>query len=295
MDKTTTLSTETYREVIFRSPSETERGLGLWVDRIGEGVTAGLPYSGKQRILGQYCHIVLLRGHGEYVSASAGRHRVDAGDVMVQLPDDPCLYYPDGEWTTRWVTWNGPEGRVLERVGCIRAPILQNAGETVSAAYRQLLPLMASATALDALKRKTLVLDMLQTLLETPAAETGVVHDPIQEVLVRLHQDYNRELDMPALARSAGLSLTHFRRRFRAATGRSPVQYVRDLRMAEARRLLREGLAIKTVADRVGYADLFYFMRVFKTASGCPPGEFIRVNRPKAASPSGTEMSVAGV
>ena len=286
MDKTTTLGIETFREVLFRSPSVMEQELGLWVDRIGEGVTTGLPYSGRLRILGQFCHVAVLRGHGEYVSAAAGRHRVDAGDVMVQLPDDPCLYYPDGEWTTCWVTWNGAEGRVLERAGCIRSPVLRNAGEAVSSAYRQMLPLMASATAASALKRKSLVLTMLQALLEPLDASAAALSapDPIQEVLVRLHQDYNRAPDLAALARRAGLSLTHFRRLFRAATGRSPVQYIRDLRMAEARRLLREGLPLKTVADRVGYVDLFYFMRVFKAATGCPPGEFARFNRPADAN-----------
>ena len=33
--------------------------------------------------------------------------------VILQFPEDPCIYYPHGSWTTRWITWNGPEAERL--------------------------------------------------------------------------------------------------------------------------------------------------------------------------------------
>ncbi len=276
MDKSTKSWVGTFREVLFRTPSRMEQALGLWVDRVGEGGTRSMPYGGRLRILGQYCHVAVLRGRGEYISLSAGRQQVEAGDVMVQMPDDPCLYYPDGEWVTCWVTWNGPEGRLLEESGCIRAGVLKNVGGIVSLVNHQLQPLMANATVSSALRRKALILELLHELLEATGTDAGNVRDPVQTALVALHRGYNRRVDLEDLTNRVGLSLTHFRRLFRLATGRSPMQYVRDLRMAEARRLLREGKSIKVVAAHVGYTDVFHFMRVFKAENGCPPGVFAK-------------------
>ena len=102
----------------------------------------------------------------------------------------------------------------------------------------------------------------------------------MEQALTLIHERFNRDIPIPELAREVGLSATHFRRHFRVYTGRSPLEYIRDLKMAEAKRLLREGTPIKQVAAAVGYPDPFYFMRVFKQATGTPPGRFVRENGP---------------
>jgi AraC-like DNA-binding protein len=129
-----------------------------------------------------------------------------------------------------------------------------------------------------ALRRKALVLQMVTALHDTQQHLTGesAGQPHMEEALTLIHEQFNQDLPIPGLAREVGLSATHFRRRFRAYTGRSPVEYIRDLRMAEAQRLLREGVPIKQVAATVGYEDPFYFMRVFRAVIGTPPGAFAR-------------------
>lgn len=287
MDKSTTTELRVYREEKFRVPSKAERTLGLWVDRIGEGVSNRL--LNRLRILGQQCHVVVLSGHGVYTSQRYGTHEVKAGDCMVQFPEDPCIYYPHGYWTTRWITWNGPEMERLRELGYLAtaAPVFRDAGMFISRAYTQLRPIMERGDPAAALRRKTLVLQMVLSLHDAQqqlaGTTTGQPH--IEQALALIHERFNRNLPIPALAREVGLSTTHFRRRFHAYTGRSPVAYIRDLRIAEAQRLLREGLPIKQVATATGYEDPFYFMRVFRATVGMPPGAFSRQYSQQSAKP----------
>jgi AraC-like DNA-binding protein len=279
MDKSPTRNLEVYREEKFRVPSEAERTLGLWVDRVGEIVATG-PLK-RLRILGQHCHIVVLNGRGVYVSERYGTYEVETGDCMVQFPEDPCEYYcPDGSWKRRWITWNGPEAERLRELGYLAtgAPVFRDTELAISRAYNQLLPIMERGDPAAALRRKTLVLQMVAALYDTQqqlaGESTGQMR--MEKALALIHERFNRDLRIADLAREVGLSATHFRRRFRVYTGRSPLEYIRGLRMAEAQQLLREGVPIKQVANATGYRDPFYFMRVFRTAVGTPPGTFAR-------------------
>lgn len=83
---------------------------------------------------------------------------------------------------------------------------------------------------------------------------------------------FREPLDTAALARSAGMSATLFYRSFREATGLSPLQYQKQLRLLEARRLLeRGGISISSAAFTVGYESPSQFSREFSRSFGHPP------------------------
>lgn len=79
------------------------------------------------------------------------------------------------------------------------------------------------------------------------------------------------------LARNTGIGRRTLERRFRAATGHSPVAYVQQLRIAEARRRLeRSDEPVEQIALAVGYENASYFRRVFKRLTGLTPGAYRR-------------------
>lgn len=85
------------------------------------------------------------------------------------------------------------------------------------------------------------------------------------------------EFSLDRLAEQAGLSRFHFQRLFKAATGVSPSQYQIDLRMNEARRLLRETkMGVVDVALEVGYANPSHFARLFRRETGLSPSDYRR-------------------
>ena len=88
------------------------------------------------------------------------------------------------------------------------------------------------------------------------------------------HLDATPSLDqMAAVAR---LSVYHFAREFKAATGLPPHQYVIARRVERARELLQGGgeLSLAEVAADVGFADQSQLSRHFKRLVGVTPGRF---------------------
>jgi AraC family transcriptional regulator len=85
------------------------------------------------------------------------------------------------------------------------------------------------------------------------------------------------EFSLERLAAQAGLSKFHFQRLFKAGVGVSPSQYLIDLRMNEARRLLRETKkSVIDVALEVGYANPSHFAQLFRRETGLSPSDYRR-------------------
>ncbi len=85
------------------------------------------------------------------------------------------------------------------------------------------------------------------------------------------------EFSLDRLAAQAGLSKFHFQRLFKAATGVTPTRYHIDLRINEARRLLRETrMSVVDVALEVGYANPSHFARLFRRETGLSPSDYRR-------------------
>ena len=82
------------------------------------------------------------------------------------------------------------------------------------------------------------------------------------------------------LARLAAMSVTSFHRHFRAVALMSPLQYLKRIRLQEARaRLLAGESDVASVGDDVGYDSSSQFSREYKRAYGAPPGEDARALR----------------
>lgn len=97
---------------------------------------------------------------------------------------------------------------------------------------------------------------------------------------IRMAQDWmlascGSVLHVPELAARCGLATRTFNRRFRAATGTTPLAFMRQARLELARDLLRQSnLTIGEVAHRCAYPDAAYFSRSFASATGSTPQQY---------------------
>lgn len=84
--------------------------------------------------------------------------------------------------------------------------------------------------------------------------------------------DYDVCLD--SVAAACDISTKQVSRIARSATGMSFKEYISNRRMRKAKRLLKEGLSSTDTANAVGYSDVSYFTKVFRTYCGCTPGQY---------------------
>jgi AraC-like DNA-binding protein len=90
----------------------------------------------------------------------------------------------------------------------------------------------------------------------------------------------------------AGMSVSSFHRQFKAATGTSPIDWLKRERINQAKkRLLETDDTIGAIADETGYYDQFYFSKDFKRMTKLSPTEYRQRERleKKYARMLGTE------
>jgi AraC-like DNA-binding protein len=96
----------------------------------------------------------------------------------------------------------------------------------------------------------------------------------ISKVLRRMQIEYASPVDVEKLAREIGMSLSTFHASFKAITSTSPLQYLKSIRLHQARLLMiQDGHTASSAAGQVGYESASQFSREFKRFFGCAPVE----------------------
>jgi AraC-like DNA-binding protein len=105
----------------------------------------------------------------------------------------------------------------------------------------------------------------------------------IARALERLRKNFDRPLRIEDIARELGMSVSGFHHHFKAVTAMSPLQFQKQLRLQEARRLmLGEDLDAASAGYRVGYSDASHFTREYKRHFGAPPARDVEQLRETA-------------
>jgi len=95
----------------------------------------------------------------------------------------------------------------------------------------------------------------------------------IARAVALLRAEFAQPLPVERLAAAAGMSPSSFHQHFRAATSLSPLQFQKQLRLIEARRLMTaEGATASSAAFAVGYESVQQFTREYRRTFGLPPG-----------------------
>lgn len=95
---------------------------------------------------------------------------------------------------------------------------------------------------------------------------------PIARAIELLRKNFDQPLRINEIAREIGMSVSGFHHHFKAVTAMSPLQFQKQIRLQEARRLmLYEGLDAASAGFKVGYNDPSHFNREYKKLFGLPP------------------------
>jgi AraC-like DNA-binding protein len=120
--------------------------------------------------------------------------------------------------------------------------------------------------------------------IEDQRQHSEALHPRLAVAVQHLHEHVTEEIDAAALASRACVSYSHLSALFRARFGCGPLQYQQNLRLELARKLLLNPyLTVDEVADKSGYADTNYFVRLFRQKNGVPPGQWRKQHEGRGA------------
>jgi AraC family transcriptional regulator len=120
-----------------------------------------------------------------------------------------------------------------------------------------------------------------------PPSEEGLSPSQFRRVLAYINERISRTVTLSDLAREAGLSAAYFSQRFKSSTGTSPHQYLMQLRICRAKKLLEESESpVIDIAAECGFQTQQHFARIFRRLTMTTPTEHRRQSQRLALASS---------
>jgi AraC family transcriptional regulator, arabinose operon regulatory protein len=268
----------------YNTPSERARRLFYVVVRAGH-LRSVPDYRVERDHLPGHDLLLCLSGSG-FVLTGNRRFKVESNE-MAWISG----YHPHAHWADQanpWeLLWLRIDGRAVEETCNIlsvpRLPVFS--GSPIGSLRKEFLRILKlmdfRPLALDSMLNAA-VAEILALLCENRQAEPldsfGVFPEDsavVREALTSMALYPDRPWRVATLARLCRLSEPHFYRKFKQATGSTPIDWLRRERINHARRrLLESGDSIKQISEQVGYSDPFFFSRDFKRYTGAAPKNY---------------------
>lgn len=233
------------------------------------------------RVLNEFQIILIRRGHGVLETRSGGRCAVRAGQAFVLFPGEWHRYRPASSvgWTEMWVGFSGDyAAHLMRNFFSPHDPVVPLPGS------RPVSDTMESVVKLathwpEAGSRAILGVRLLELIAHLHRSRSDSARHPDQPRLESARLDIlthaTERIDWPDMAKRYGMGYATFRRRFKAMTGRSPLDYQIQVRLNRAAELLRHTtMPAREIAERLGYAHFHFFSRQFKARFGKSPQKY---------------------
>ncbi len=247
------------------------------------------PHTSYRENLDSYLFFFVLKGSGN-VHFKEKDYFLSEGDCAFLDCRQPYFHRTNADdlWQLKWAHFygsnmNGIYNKYLQRGGlpCFTSQSPQK--------YRELLEELYNIAASDLYVRDMKIYEKLTALLSllmeeswnpTVHSTSGHKHSKceIQAVKDYIDQRYTEKISLNALARTFYINKFHLTRVFKMNYGISINNYIQQLRITQAKHLLRfSALSIQIIAQKCGIDDANYFSRMFKKIEGVSPGEFRRM------------------
>lgn len=127
------------------------------------------------------------------------------------------------------------------------------------------------------IRSRAVFTEILCLLLEWKSG-SDINYDKIRKVEKVIHymaDNYNRKLTLRQLADHINLSPAYLCSVFKDVSGKSPIEYLMEIRINRAKELIRDGHTISETAGRIGFNDISYFSKYFKKIEGVSPVQWL--------------------
>lgn len=269
---------------IIYTASPFARASLLHLQEVGS-LQARQPHASTRKNLSSY--LFFLVEHGSGALEYEGVHReLKTGDCVF-LDCHRAYLHQTGKdlWHLRWVHFYGPN------MGAIYKKYQERGGQPVfharePAKFKTLLRQLYTLAASDEYVRDMQIygkLVELLTLLMEESWHPGAARiangkkQNLQEIKDYLDAHYTEKITLDALSERFYINKFYLTRVFKEQFGQSVTTYLMQLRITQAKRMLRfTDHSVESIAQECGLSDANYFSRLFKKVEGVPPGEYRR-------------------
>lgn len=226
--------------------------------------------------------ILCLSGRG-WVRVGGRVQSVEAGDVVWLDCSRAHAHGAVAEcpWEVYWVRAEGPQLSALaRRMGVWVDPVVRGADrKELERLFLGIFDALVLADGRGAPRVHAAVAGMIALVYEAWSRHDDRMERAapilLRPAVERMSIFFFERHTVSGLAKVCGLSPTHFTRLFRRAFETSPIDWLRRLRISQAKRMLVETtLSVEEIASRTGYGDRFFFSKDFRRYTGVSPREF---------------------
>ena len=258
-----------------------------------EAFPSGKPYPAKEhhpapylyawekgRVFSEYQFLAITRGRGILETASCPHLDIQAGDLFILFPGEWHRFRPDQQtgWDENFVGFDGDYARhLMQSFFTPGEPVLRGAVTPETVKLIRKIALLADDTSPETAPLVfadmiTLITRLVLFTRVHASSERRVVRQKINAAREHILEHAFQRINFRGLAASLGLSYTVFRRVFQKETGHAPLAYQLEIRISRARVLLEQtDLPVSEIAQHTGFANVFYFSKMFSKRAGQTP------------------------
>lgn len=267
---------------IIYTPTNFAKENLTYLQEVGESQSLK-SHTARRKDLASYLFFIVKNGRGT-VSYGNVEYEVKAGDcVFINCMNQYTHTSSADLWTLKWVHFNG------NNMDAIYEKYKERGGKVVfsvpdSLAIMALLDKMYDIAASDSYLRDMEIHEILSSLLlsimkeswnEKEVDMTSEKRKDLRHIREYIEENYNKKIGLDDLAERYNISKYYLSHIFNEQYGTSITNYIISQRITKAKHFLRfSDMTTTEIANRVGYEDVNYFIRMFKKVENITPGEY---------------------
>lgn len=247
------------------------------------------------------CYMILYtyQGYGQFEYRGKTYH-LGEGDGFFIDGRLPHHYHCAGDtWVHSALVVQGPElAQLYAQFAANERPIFtQPINGNLQNNLEKILQLYSVAQPYRDWQISVLLNDMLTHLLVSSVEDSGrniAMPKNLQFLIHYIENNYNKPLTLEHLSTFSGISRSHLSREFKKYTGYAPSEYIIQLRLDAARKLLGStNMTAAAIALETGFHNMNNFINLFKKDTGMTPGAYRKqiLNGPPVQAVSSTEIT----
>ena len=231
-----------------------------------------------------YQLIYIASGRGFFYFGEAAPTVVRAGNMILYRPGEcqKYIYYGEDRPDVYWIHFTGKDiEKIFDRYGLSASGHVIPAGihpDYASAFSRIILELQMQrefCEDLAALIFVRIIMTAGRAKKEAELFREGGSAAEIDQARTYFCEHYRENINIADYIEKNGMSVSWFFKKFREETGVSPLQYILDIRLKNAAKLLETtDCSVSEIAAITGYDNALYFSRLFRRHAGMSPREY---------------------